>query len=339
METHHLEHTPQPEPSNAHHSSSPSEPHQAKSGAVHIILQWLAYSFWFWSLCLIGASLSGVLIHIFVRPDAESTWILYSAAPLIVLLPLAAITDRYYKQMEPREKHGIAAILMVIHAVVACLSAVGAMVAVVYAILNMLISTSGDFSDNLIACIVSFVIAILSTLFFIRVLYVERLAMVRAYFTRIVAAIAVVTLLLVIVFPLVSEMRRKGDRIVEDNYFSVTSDINKYARENKKLPESLDDVEFDEEAQRAIDTGKLTYKTLTNPSDIDITPSLQPVEDFSPISSPSYYRDTQRTYELCVDWSFERENGYDSSYSGKNFSSYYGHKKGKQCYEETSYGY
>lgn len=308
------------------------------SSALNIVLQWLVYVFWFWTLAVLGTVLSGVLIDIFVDSTQDSTWIIYAAAPLVVLLPLASVSDRYYKKVEPREKHGFAAVVMVVNAIIAALCAVGAVVAIVYALLDLVLSTRADTTGNTVALLVSFVIATLSSLFFIRVLYIERFRFIRKRFTQIVLAIALVSLLLVIVFPLVDEVRRKSDRIVEDNYRLVTRAIDNYVSENSgRLPASLDQVDFKDGAKRAVDTGKITYKPLSLTSNGDSIDEL--TTTILDIGNSSSSRNRDRNYELCVDWDYERDNRYDYPNRSKSYSSSYGHEAGTQCYSESAYYY
>ncbi len=312
---------------------SPLQPPQTSnhSSAISIVLQWLVYVFWFWTLADLATVLSGVLIHILIEEARNSTWIIYAAAPLIVLLPLAIVTDHYYKKAEPKAKHGFAAVVMVVNAVIAALGAVGSVIGIVYALLDLLLSTRDDMTGNAIAAIVCTITALLSSLFFVRVLYIDKLRLIRSKFNIIVSAVTVIAVLLTLIYPLANELKRKTDRIIEDNYSDILSDIRSYTNDNSKLPESLDKVTFEAGAKRAIDTGKITYNAISQPLVTNRLPSLNP---------GARYQEGELKYELCVDWAYERDSGYDDDYlASKGYYAYEGHKAGKQCYEESTYYY
>lgn len=304
--------------------------HVQNTSALNIVLQWLTYVFWFWTLASLATVLSGVLIHILINNSKDSSWIIYAATPLVVLLPLAALTDKYYKKVEPKQKHGFAAVIMVVNAVIAALGAVGSVIGILYAILDLVLSTDGNTTGNAIAAVVCIITASLSALFFVRVLYIDKLRVIRVRFTTIVCGVTLIALILTVLFPLVNEIKRKGDRLVEDNYALITSKIQAYVTENRKVPQSLDDITFEDGAKRAIDSGKITYKPLEGTSSSPIPA----------IGLASSSLDRKYSYELCVDWQYESKSEYeDYSYysSRKNFSEYYGHKAGKECYTETPY--
>lgn len=302
------------------------------SSAVNIVLQWLVYVFWFWTLTNLAVVLSGVLIHILVEETRNSTWIIYAAAPLLVLLPLSIIADHYYKKTEPKAKHGFAAVVMVINAVIAALGAVGSVIGIIYALLDLALSTRDDATGNTIAAVVCTITALLSLLFFIRVLYIDKLQPIRSRFSIIVSAVAIIAVLLTLIFPLTNEVRRKADRVIEENYSSIKNDIQSYVNSNNKLPDSLDEVTFKGGAKRAIETGRVTY----SPKPSSFSPS-----DLSQISTRTRALNRELQYELCVDWKYESNSGYDRDYpnSQKGYYSYDGHKAGKQCYTESTYNY
>lgn len=306
-----------------------------KSSAKEIVLQWLTYSFWFWLLLIIGILLSSSLSYFLGDKKGDYAWSIYMLAPLLVLLPTATITDRFYKRSEAVEKHGFSAVVMIVSAVVSCLITVSSFIAVLISVISLLID-SGNTDDKTVVIISSFVAGVLSLLLFGRILYLENLSWVRSKFSTIVIVIFAITLGLTIIGPLKSEISRKSDRLVEKRYSNIVRAINDYTRSEKQLPNSLSDVDFDSEDKKAISAGSITYQKLdTSNDDYDYYSETNGLDYEKENNSSS-----NKAYKLCVIWKYEKSSNYETTVGeNESYYSYSSHKKGLQCYTEKSYSY
>ncbi|MBP7767228.1 hypothetical protein KA068_01775 [Candidatus Saccharibacteria bacterium] len=285
-----------------------------KSNAKEIVLQWLTYSFWFWLLLIIGILLSSSLSYFVGDKNGDYSWSIYMLAPLLVLLPTATITDRFYKKGEAVEKHGFSSVVMVVSAVSACLITVGSFITMLVSVIGLVIDT-GDTDSKTVVIISSLVAGSLSLLLFLRILYLENLSWVRRKFSVIVGVIFAITLGLTIVGPLRSEISRKSDRLVEREYYNITQAIRDYTRSEKQLPNSLSDLDIKPDTKEAIKAGNITYDKESKSS-------------------------RSEAYKLCVVWKHEKSSSYDSNYGDdEGHYSYSSHKEGRQCYTEKLYSY
>lgn len=297
--------------------------HPEHSPALEVVLQWLTYVFWFWTLCVISIVLSGALSYFIVDNGNDSQWIAYMLAPLFILMPAAIVTDHYYKKIEPPKKHGFAAVVMVINAVVACIFAVGSLIAAGVAFTSVLID-SGATEGKTVTIIASSVVAVMSLLFFLRIIYISKLNFIHKKFGIIMSGVVVITLILAIAGPLTGEIKRKTDRLIENNYYSIKYGVDNHVRDNKTLPNSLSDVGYEGDAAAAVATGRITYVKGSEES----------------LNTTSYGQRASKNlkYEICVDWQYKK--GSVSSYDYES-DRYYGgsHKSGEQCYDESAYVY
>ena len=311
---------PQPTPQPSFDQSMPMEMgHKTNTNAVTIVLQALTYAFWFWTLLILSIILSSVLTYLLIDTfDAE--WLVYLASSLLVLLPIAFITDRFYRKVEPEKKHGFAAVVMVLNAVVACLVGVGSLITAVIALVSLGLS-SGDTNATSVTILSSLIVAGLSILFFIRIVQLKQFSYINKHFSKIIGIVVGLTILLAVVGPAVDTARRRTDRLIESNYSRIVREIERYAVENNGLPDSLDKVDFSDEANKAVDTGRISYEARSTAQDS--------LDQFGRQRSSQQLA----TFELCVDWEFEK----DSDYSSYNNYPSVSHKKGIQCYDEEVY--
>lgn len=299
---------------------------EQSSSALQVVLQWLTYVFWFWTVIIVSTVLSGSLAHFIIDSNGDTNWIIYTLSPLIVLLPVSIICDHYYSKVEPAKKHGFSAVVMVINAVVAGLGAVGSLIVGAITVTSMLLET-GSADGKVVTLVSTLVVAIMSTLFFLRIIHVPRLERLRERYPIIMMVIIFATILLAIAGPLREGMKRRTDSMIERNYYTLRNDIDAFARKERRLPETIQVVELSEESEEAWKTGRITYRRI----------SEQTIPELSSTSTTFDTSTNNLTFELCVNWDFEKSNDYYSS----SDESYYGggHEKGKQCYKETSYIY
>jgi hypothetical protein len=289
---------------------------ETKHTALEVLLQWLTYIFWFWTLFFSSLIISSVLGY-YIAEESSTEWIVYLAGPQILLYIAALITDKYYKKVETEKKTGFSAVVMVVNAIIAIIISIGSFITASIALTTMLVSVT-DTDSSLITFVSSTVIGLLSLLFFLRIIHIKKLALIRKDYSVITGVVVFISIILIAVGPFVATIQRRADRLIEENYYSITGSIRTYVRENNQLPEQFSDVTFEDDAQKAIDTGRVTYKKGSKNSDY-----------YS--SSPSY------KYELCVDWDKEKNPDYDGYYSRtKSFTTSW-HQAGVQCYEEDTY--
>ena len=312
---------PPVEPVAASVSPAPSlqpEP-KAQSGGV-LVLQWLTYAFWFW-FAMSLTWLAGVVINFFVAGSASSgEWggtLAYPLASVIIMLIIALVTDFFYGRHEPAKKVGGANVIMLLHVVPFVLFAIGALVTIVFAALNMTLnsspfaSTDGPLQVMLVALVSVVLLGLAATRAFFgskpRVRLVTRVAFVMVALGFIVAGVA---------GPAVEAVRTKNDRLIERALPLLASDIREYASMNDRLPDALKDVthssSYDADVvQLAIDSGLVTYKPNTVPADDGS--SYTPEDDsYSSGSSYSLSNNVKRFYyQLCTTYSAEKKSRYN----------------------------
>ena len=313
--------------------SQPEQKSQGSSGGV-LVLQWLTYAFWFW--CGISVSwLAGVVINFFVAGNTGSyEWgsvLAYPLASVVIMLGIALVTDFFYAKHEPAKKLGGANVIMLLHVVPFVLIAIGALVTIAFALLNMLLnsdpiaSTDGPLQVMLVALVVAVLLGLAATRAFFgskpRVRLLARAAFIVVAVGFIVAGVA---------GPALEAVRTKDDRLIEQALPSLSSDIRDYVSEHNKLPAALSDVTYDESSysagavQKLIDSKLVTYKANTLPSSnssyspSDIRTQLCVDSPTAGVCSPdSTSADTKRFYyQLCTTYKAEKKDRYN--YSERN---------------------
>lgn len=323
--------TPAPSPAPA-----PVVYSSGNSGGV-LVLQWLTYAFWFW-FSVSTSWLAGVVINFFVAGSTSySEWgsqLAYPLASVIITLLIALVADFFYTKHEPEKKTGGANVIMLLHVVPFVLLAIGALVTIVFALINMLLNSDPitDTDGPLQIMLVALVVVVLLGL-----------AAVRAFFgskahVRLIAKLAFVVvaagfIVAGIAGPAVEAVRTKDDRLIEQALPSLSSDIRDYANENNKLPANLSDVTYDESSysasavQKLIDSKLVTYKANTVPSSdssydpSDISTNVCVNSPTAGVCSPdsSLYPSsaTKRFYyQLCTTYKTEKKDRYN--YSERN---------------------
>ncbi len=306
---------------------------QSSSGGV-LVLQWLTYAFWFW-FAVSTSWLAGVVINFFVAGNTGSyEWgsvLAYPLASVVIMLGIASVTDFFYAKHEPAKKLGGANVIMLLHVVPFVLIAIGALVTIVFALLNMLLnsdpiaSTDGPLQVMLVALVVVVLLGLAATRAFFGSKPSVRL-LARAAFI----VVAVGFIVAGVAGPALEAVRTKDDRLIEQALPSLSSDIRDYVNEHNKLPAALSDVTYDESSysagavQKLIDSKLVTYKANTLPSSnssyspSDIRTQLCMDSPTAGVCSPdSTNADTKRFYyQLCTTYKAEKKDRYN--YSERN---------------------
>lgn len=298
---------------------------EANSPGV-IVLQWLTYAFWGWTVIAMSVLTSIVLAHFMLEDANVGESIIYGIAAIIVLLPVSVICDIFYSKKEPEKKIGFASVVMVIHAVIFGLSTIGALITVAFSVVNLIISSSSS-EETQVVLFSALIITILSVAILLRTIMPKQLLHMRRYFIIFMIVAVGVIITLGIVGPVSETWATRNDRLIEDSLYNVERGIDNYVTSNKKLPNSLSDVDLTGDAKKLVQDNLVTYKNDGEAS------------EGSGYRAESYYR-----YQLCVTYQKASDNdwmgGSSSSYLEDtnsdgyetSVSTYY-HSAGETCYK------
>lgn len=311
-----------------------------------IILQWLTYAFWGWTL-LSFVWLAYIVIATFVLNRDLTDMIPYAIAATLVLLPLSLVCDIFYARHEPVKKAGASMVVMVVHAVIFALFGIGLLISAVLSLVQVLIG--GDEVDGLMVWILtSLVSAIVYAVAFVRTLNPAPRLRLNRILPFVMAGIVGLFIILGFVGPVAQAAVTRDDRDIERSLPNISYSINRYISDNKKLPESLNDVKFNNEAQRLIDRNLVTYRAIgvTAESSTRSSTSRSTVNDeTSDMHTESRTENKEYRYELCTTYKQEDKDNssyydeYDQGNGYKESVSTYGHPAGTVCYKvkEVSY--
>jgi hypothetical protein len=267
-----------------------------------IVLQWLSYAFWGWAVVAI-AYLAAVITSYLL----DGTWVsdstepvAYGMAATLVLVPFALVCDWLYSKREQQDKHGIASVVMIIHAVLFTLFAIGALISVAFSVVGLLLTT-GDTSGPVIAIVVSAVLAILYIDLVVRIVRPLLIMRLRLVFRISMALVTLTALVWGALGPFAQTVATKDDRAVRDGLQSLNYAINQYASTNNALPTTLTQVIQDETSlqgvyptasadnlTRLVEKGSITYKANVKPAEDDTT-----TDSLAKTTTKTFY------YELC----------------------------------------
>jgi len=286
-----------------------------------VILQWLSYAFWGWLIVaiiwLLGVILTNALLEVSVGSVLP-----YAIAATVVLLPIAFLTDLYYRKHEPATKTGAAMVIMVIHAVLFALLAIAALIVTVFNSLNALIEDTNDIEGQLVVIYTAIGATLLYAATFIRTLNPFKSNKPVFFYSAAMVTATLIVIAFAIVGPLVQALATKDDRRIEQNLSSVSQGINEYIQTNEKLPANLNDVTYTSDAATLlVEDGLVRYKAE------DSTASL-----FNK-------NRVEHRYQLCVTFKEEdrtRSSSYNYGSVLDRYTSYprvAGHDKGEVCYK------
>ncbi len=308
---------------------TPEKPNVITPGQM--ILQWLTYAFWGWTVLALSGLTASVLAS-FIGEADTGEFTPYAIAAVLVLLPISYVTDYFYSKSEQEKKTGISMAIMVIHAVLFALIGIGSLILAVVMLVSIF-TTAGDATAAEVTLYSSLIIAIYYLATFLRTLNPPTLPFIKRYYKLFMLITVGLIALLGVVGPVAKERKSRNDKLIVASISTVQSDINKYARANNNLPESLDDLNLDGDAKKLVEQNLIAYK-----------PQGELYEQYS-----SSYRQNSATYkyELCANYKYKSGN-YTSSYDnnssmtseGYSTSVYpYSHPAGEVCYKlkTTSY--
>lgn len=296
-----------------------------RSSPLEIVLQWLTYVFW-GSLVISLIWIVVITMNLLVRNQVLHDITPYVIAATMVFLPMAVVTDWLYRRREPAKKAGMAAVVMVVHAVLFALIAIGTLVGAVFTTVAWLLETSQDTSVYVVSLVTLVVAALLFTFLFVRVISPRSPRLLSAVFGASMTVGALALLGWGVLGPVAQFIERKDDRRIVDFAPAVYEGVDTYIRDTQKLPESLDDLkDLSADAQALIDDDLVMYKK----GKVVDTPELDGRE----------YR-----YELCATYEYASSEGArDETFNGFSGSGGYqeylfisDHSAGEVCYKLKS---
>lgn len=317
--------TPNPAPTNP-------EPAAHKNSAGQIVLQWLTYAFWGWSI-LSSYILVWTLSSYFIGDNSGlGEFTAYVVAAALVLLPVAFVTDLFYRRIEPAKKTGAASIVMVIHAVLFALFAIGNLIGAIFAVLSYFISESSA-SDITVSLVSSLVGVFLYFIVFIRTLNPQKLGSKLSFVHAILQLVFVLIIVIMSFVGPISEGRRaRADRIIERGLPEVSRSVNDYLADNGELPEDLDDLSpTNSDAKKLIEDDLVEYEPNAK------SPGPERESTYSSTDPTIFHY-----YELCVEYVAEssyysassRPNTTNSEYETYLYIS--SHPEGEVCYKQKA---
>ncbi len=290
------------------HENNDKRPTATRSSAGVVVLQWLSYAFWGWFIIAFIWLFTVVLMFFMVDKGSstDAASLPYALAANIVLLPVAYLTDFFYRRHEPLKKAGAATVVMVLHSVLYALIAIGTLIGAVFIGLNMLVDTTS--AEKTVGLITTFAAAVLYGLLLLRVLYPFKTSRMSLIYGLTMLVLAVVLIGFGIFGPLVSAIIGRDDKMVEDNLSNLTYSIQSYTRQHNQLPGSLTDLSSQSsDVQTLIDSGKVRYQKEN--------PAISEVPNYSSYSTNKNYY-----YQLCV--TYKHENSARGDYYGGGYDNY-----------------
>lgn len=298
-----------------------------------IVLQWLTYAFWGWTVVAMSFLTVTVLAHFINGADVgDST--LYSIAAVLVLLPISVVCDIFYIKREPEKKTGASSIVMVIHAVIFALCGIGALVTVVFSLVTLYISSSGS-ENTMVALYSALIIAFLFAVIFLRTILPKKLFRMRRYFIILMVLVVGIIITFGAIGPVAEARATRTDKLIESGLDGVQYGVDNYVSDNKKLPNSLADIKLTGDTKKLVTDNLVTYKNDGKSSGyINITDSTDPT-DLTDTPTEDIYR-----YQLCVTYK-KATDGYSNRYDSSDvdsdgygtYLSNYSHPAGAICYK------
>lgn len=308
-----------------------------------LVLQWLTYAFWGWAALSLGVLVSITASSMLTNDYGEygaASMLPYALAAVIVLAVIALITDIFYARKEPQHKSSASNVIMIFHAVLFALFAIGWVIAIVFGALNLFIGTDDNDSSGPSTVIITGVImSFVYGLTLLRTLNPRRLRFITKIYWVFMILALVITAIVAIIGPAAKQRLALQDAPLEQAITEASSAINNYTSVNKKLPDTLNDITgevYRKESIEVIKSGKIeytkkgsasTYKSLLelNESEIDDKPT-------SLVAPSPIWK-----YQLCATFTSESAPTIQDTYSYKEDSltspNVTSHKKGRVCYD------
>lgn len=304
-----------------------------------LILQWLTYVFWGWT-CLTLILLSYLVATYLVKaPFSSSDSAPYVFAAALVLLPISIVCDLFYSHKEPTRKTGASMILMVIHAVIFAVFSIGALITLVFAVVNQTIDTS-DSRSAYALMLAAGIVSVIYAVTFLRTLNPLRSRKAGLVFSLFMIIVVGALATFNAIGPMNNERLVRQDATTNDNLTKVVLEVNRYTKTNNKLPLTLNDVAFAERENPLVIQHKVRYTPLTTESfanQANVPTDNITLEDGRVVLPGTQTTEPNRLpYKICVDYKADTTTQYereDVAVDRDSESFYPGvHKAGERCY-------
>lgn len=314
-----------------------------------LVLQWLTYAFWGWTaLALIWLTSQSVSFFLDSETSRgyENDTVAYSLAAVIVLFIISLICDALYSKREPLHKQGAAMVIMIIHAVIFALFAIGSLIAAVFAVVNLLIGSGTNGNEGpLTVLITGLIMTVVYGATLLRTLRPFKLKRVTLVYGLFMALVSVGVIALGVMGPALYAAETKDDRLIEQGLPQVSEGIRAYTEENDKLPENLSVIQsnLSNDGKILVERNLVEYQPgkknpMTRPTNSLNEPDSERLIDPAIAPVPS---DTSYSYTLCVTYKGKKgTNGPTPMlYKVDNVSpDTYQHAAGRVCYNlQTAY--
>ncbi|MGO3702131.1 MAG: hypothetical protein ACTJG2_03025 [Candidatus Saccharimonadales bacterium] len=300
-------------------SKKNEELHHSSAGLI--VLQWLTYAFWGWLIVGLLWLLSVILMNALLDEPVADV-VPYAIAASVVALPLAFVTDLFYRKHEPLKKVGGSAVVMIIHAVLYALLGIGSLIITVFMAIDLAVGT-GDNTEKSITLFVGLFATLAYAAAFLRTLNPFKTAWpLRAYGYGMLA-VTLALLVLTITGPLTKSIATRDDRRIEENIVNVQLAIDEYVAQHHELPSSLDTLAFDpwyaKETKQLINDKLITYQ-----------------KEERVIEQSDDTATAQHRYQLCVEYTHARKDATPESDTYGSIINIDTHEAGAVCYKLQS---
>jgi hypothetical protein len=309
------------------------------SSAGIIILQWLTYALWGWTLLSL-VWLIFIVVANFVTNQDISGMVPYAIAASLVLLPISVICDVIYTRYEPVKKQGASMVVMVIHAVIFALFGIGMLISGVLVLVQMAIgSTDASNSGQITWIITALSSTALYAVMFLRTLNPMPKLRLARWFPVLMSIVVIVFIVLGFVGPAASARLVRDDNDIANNISSVSQGVNDYVSSNNRLPSSLSQLNLSGTARSIVDRQLVTYKALPSPT------AAERLKDLSESGTTKDSLEGQQEYRYQLCTTYKKESSYYSSDYNDNREEYVftpfasSHPAGKVCYKLKSVTY
>lgn len=224
-------------------------------------------------LCLLGwsAALAAVLVAtstgLLVNGySTDLNSIIFVIAGAFVLLPLALTFDHFFSRHERDQKTGIGMVLMVLHAVLAALIAVGGLATAVFAVVSMAVFTDNP-SDLIPVLTSALATLVLFGLIFVRIMRPVTKSRLRVIVRSLLLLLVSGVLVWAIAGPAAQVVTRQQDdrtlRALQNVDYAIMSYMSREAALPEKLQDAVGSNGFDkigaDAIKRSVEDGRLTY--------------------------------------------------------------------------------
>jgi len=304
------------------------------NAATTAVLQWFTYSFWGWTIIAIGWLVWVVAQFALTggTSSSEPALVPNSVAAAAILLITALVCDYFYSRREVEHKTGISMVLMVIHAVIFGLLAIGSLIILAFSLIQLVVA-SGSIVSAQAWIATSLALFVLYVLTLVRVTRPFIIKKARFIFRIFVALVVLGMSIAAIVGPVAETARTKDDRAVADVVSSFKTVTQRYVSDEGKLPASIDElIAGDTFARSSIE--ERTLRDLSSRGLIEYKANSKPAET-APITYTTSFPSTTTSkttyyYELCATYKYAQKgstgrysyDGVDKRPAGEVCNSY-----------------